>query len=252
MRVGRLETITKMLEAQGNVEVSRLSALLNVTEKTIRQDLTQLETMGIAVRVHGGALPKSEQNEIYPISFRKRKYMAEKQRIALKALSLIEDGDIIILDSGTTTLELAKRLDKSVIVITNDPLISHTLLYHDKVTLFSTGGKLSRNNGSFSYISSDVIRMLNHYHAHKCFLGTSALDFEQGLMVFSSEESDIKQTIMKSSDQTICLIDYSKFHQTAFSSYAKLSELDSIVTDDRIAGEDVARLEALGIRVLIS
>lgn len=249
MRTKRLETITSMLESQGNVEVSELSALLKVTEKTIRQDLTTLEKMGLAVRVHGGATLPSGISEIYPIPSRKQKHLDEKKEIASKAISLIDDGDIIILDSGSTTLELAKLLDKQVIVITNDPIIAHTLLYNEKITLFSTGGKLRREFG-FTYAGRDAIRMLNNYHANKCFIGTSAFDTEQGLMVFSSEEGEVKRAIMRASAQTICLADYSKFNKTAFFTFAAPSEIDTIVTDNRITEQDLHVLQSLGIRII--
>ena len=249
MRTKRLETITNMLETQGNVEVAELSVLLKVTEKTIRQDLTLLEKTGLAVRVHGGATLPSRMSDIYPIPSRKQKHMDEKKEIANKAISLIEDGDIIILDAGSTTQEVAKLLDKQVIVITNDPIISHTLLYNEKITLFSTGGKLRREFGC-TYTGRDAVRMLNNYHANKCFIGTSAFDTEQGLMVFSSEEGEVKSAIMHASSQTICLADYSKFNKTAFFTFAAPSEIDIIITDNRIPAQELQDLQAAGLCIL--
>ena len=144
MQAKRLEYITKLLEENGSVEVSELSKVFRVTEKTIRQDLLKLEELQIAKRVHGGAMIKKDGSEIFPIVSRKTKHTDEKLKIAQKALSLIEDGDTIILDSGSTTFELAKILNKNVIVITNDPFIAHELMDHEKVTLYTTGGLLSR------------------------------------------------------------------------------------------------------------
>lgn len=249
MRTKRLETITSMLESQGSVEVAELSALLKVTEKTIRQDLSLLEKTGLAVRVHGGATLPSGISDIYPIPSRKQKHLDEKKEIANQAISLIEDGDIIILDSGSTTLELAKLLDKQVIVITNDPIIAYTLLYNEKITLFSTGGKVRREFG-FTYTGPDAIRMLNNYHANKCFIGTSAFDPKQGLMVFSSEEGEVKSAIMRASSQTICLADYSKFNKTAFFTFATPSEIDVIITDNRIPAQEIQNLQTMGLRIL--
>ena len=125
MKEKRLEEITKFLGSNGSAEVSQLSALLKVTEKTIRQDLVALEEKGILERVHGGAKIKNNINDIYPFPKRRRdQNLQSKRSIAKAALSFIEDGDILILDSGSTTLELAKILDKKVSVITNDPIIS--------------------------------------------------------------------------------------------------------------------------------
>ena len=249
MRTKRLETIINMLEEQGNVEVAELSALLKVTEKTIRQDLILLEKTGLAVRVHGGATLPSCISDIYPIPSRRQKHFEEKKEIATQAVSLIEDGDIIILDSGSTTLELAKLLDKNLFVKKNDPIITYTLLYNEKITLFSTGGKVRREFGS-TYTGPDAIRMLNNYHANKCFIGTSTFDPQKGLMVFSSEEGEVKSAIIRASSQTICLADYSKFNRTAFFTFAAPSDIDIIVTDNRITEQDLHTLQASGIQIM--
>lgn len=202
--------------------------------------------MGIVERVHGGAIIKSSTNEIYPLPAKRHRNSKEKQAIAAAALSYINDGDIIILDSGSTTLELAKILDKKVIVITNDPFISYLLINNDKVTLLCTGGELRRSAG-FAYTGVDVIRMISNYHVNKSFLATTAFDMEHGMTVFSSMEGEIKQAFLSASDQTYFLVDYSKFHQTALYSFAKTAEVDHIITDSRIPAKEVELLKASSI-----
>ncbi len=251
MLLKRLEQITQILEQQGSAEVSALSSLLGVTEKTVCQDLIKLEELQIAIRVHGGAVLKKTENGIYPIGSRKLKHAEEKERIARGALGLIEEGDILILDTGSTTLELAKILDRSVIVITNDPFIAAALIDNEEVTLYTTGGMLKRDQNSYAYIGADAIRMLSSYHAHKCFIGTSALDFKNGLMIFSANEVETKQAMLRSSRQAICLLDYSKFHRMAFSSFAQLQDIDHIVTDSSITDEDKDRLTEMGLHLTI-
>lgn len=250
MKAKRLEEITNLLELKGNVEVLQLSSMLNVSPQTIRQDLSDLVAMNIATRVHGGATLKKDNSTVYPAPARKESHILEKQQIAKTALSLIHDEDIIIMDSGSTTEELAKVLDKEVIVITNDPVIVELLLPNEKVTVFSTGGKLRRKFG-YTYVGKDAIEMLKRYHAHKCFIGASAFDLQRGLMVFSSEEADVKKTIMEVSDQVIGLIDYSKFNQTAFTSFAEISEIDYLITDNRVPESSQKQLAAIGLNVLI-
>ncbi len=246
MKTKRLEEITKLLGIHGSMGVAQLSESLQVTEKTIRLDLATLEKMGIVERVHGGAIIKSSTNEIYPLPAKRHRNSKEKQAIAAAALSYINDGDIIILDSGSTTLELAKILDKKVIVITNDPFISYLLINNDKVTLLCTGGELRRSAG-FAYTGVDVIRMISNYHVNKSFLATTAFDMEHGMTVFSSMEGEIKQAFLSASDQTYFLVDYSKFHQTALYSFAKTAEVDHIITDSRIPAKEVELLKASSI-----
>ena len=137
-----------------------------------------------------------------------------------------------------------------MIVITNDPVIVELLLPNEKVTIFCTGGKLRRKFG-YTYVGKDAIEMLKRYHAHKCFIGASAFDLQRGLMVFSSEEADVKKTIMDVSDQVIGLIDYSKFNQTAFTTFAEISEIDFLITDGRIPESPKKRLAAIGLNVVI-
>lgn len=251
MLVKRLDEITKLLEANGSVEVADLSTRLKVTEKTVRQDLIKLENMQIATRVHGGAILKNVETDIYPVPARKQRNLKEKERIARAAYDMIEEGDVIILDAGSTTLQLARMLDKSVIVVTNDPFIAHALLENEKITLYVTGGLLLRQRGSYSYTGADAVRTIRAYHANKCFIGASAVNFENGLMVFSTSEAEVKKAMVNCADEVICLADYSKYHKTAFSSFAPLSVVQHAIVDDSIPEEDVAALRKLSIEVTV-
>lgn len=252
MKVKRLEEITKLLESQGSVEVASLSKHFNVTEKTIRQDLSHLEEISIATRVHGGAVMSSKGSDIFPVFTRKQSNIPEKERVAHKALELVQDGDAIILDAGTTTQHLATILDKWVTVITNDPVIANDLKDKENITLYVTGGLLKRNRGSSVFIGQDVLRMISCYHVNKYFMGISSIDFEKGLMLFATDEVDIKRAMMHAADQVICLADYTKFHKTALTSFAQLEDLDYIVTNDAIPQADVEFLAAKGIKVIVA
>ena len=123
MLAKRLTEIMNILEKEETASVSYLAKQCGVTEKTIRQDLDKLVKLNMATRVHGGAFLTNSCSEIYPVLARKQKYISEKRLIAQTALELIEDGDTIFLDAGSTVLELARLLNKDVIVITNDALL---------------------------------------------------------------------------------------------------------------------------------
>lgn len=252
MLAKRLTEIMNILEKEETASVSSLAKRCGVTEKTIRQDLDKLVKLNMATRVHGGAFLTNSCTEIYPVLARKQKYISEKRLIAQTALGLIEDGDTIFLDAGSTVLELARLLNKDVIVITNDALIAAELLEHKSVTLYCTGGLLQRNNGSYPYVGPDAIHLISRYRTRKCFMGCSALNFTHGLMVFSGIEAEIKSEIIKASDQVICLADYSKFHKTAFSSFLPLEEVSVCVTNAAIPGKDVEFLKSKNIDVRIA
>lgn len=252
MKAKRLEEITKFLGLNGSAEVSQLSDLLHVTEKTIRQDLIALEEMGILERVHGGAKIKNNINDIYPFPVRRRdQNIQEKKAIAKTALTFIEDGDILILDSGSTTFELAKILDKKVSVITNDPIISYVLLSKENVLLFCTGGEL-RREGGLAYTGTSVIKALDKHHATKCFLAATAFDANHGPMVFSSQEGEIKRAFIESSDKIFLMIDYSKFNQSALYTFASISDIQNIITDAHIPKEEIKKLQEKHIQIHIA
>lgn len=245
----RWEDIIKLLERDGSVDVTTLSKIFDVTSKTIRQDLTKLETMGLLERVHGGAILKQTKNAVFPIQQRKQKYLAEKQRIAHAALKHIAEGDTIILDGGSTTFELAKLMgEKKVVVITNDLNITGELLKKENITLYLTGGKL-RREGVYTLLGRDAVRSMFRYHANKLFLATSALDFEQGLMVLSEEEAEIKRAMIKVAKEIVALVDYSKFNQLAFTSFTGVEKINILITDDRIPETDQSKLLGLGIKL---
>lgn len=247
--IKRLEKIAEILEKEGSVDVNSLCEQFKVTGKTIRQDLIKLEEMGLLERHHGGAVLKQNGSGVFPIKQRKQKNLEEKKKIAKAALKYIEERDIIILDGGSTNIELAKILgDKTIIVITNDLMIAGELHNKENITLYLTGGKL-RREGVFTLLGRDAERMIQKYNANKLFLGTSALDFKQGLMVLSAEEADIKRAMINSSKEVICLTDYSKFHQLAFTSFTSLDDLNVLITDNRITEEDLKYLAKKKIRV---
>ena len=178
--------------------------------------------------------------------------MGEKERIARGALPYIEEGDAIFLDGGSTTLQLARLLgEKLIVAITNDLLIAMELLNRENVTLYITGGRL-RREGVYTLLGREAERTIRRYNASKLFLGTSALDFRQGLMVLSEDEAEIKRAMIATAKQVICLADYSKFHKSALASFASLKEIETLITDDRIPEPDRQFLQDQGIRLIIT
>jgi DeoR family fructose operon transcriptional repressor len=249
----RLEEITKILERDKSVDVNTLSERLGVTGKTIRQDLDRLEEMDLIERVHGGAILKRSGNSIFPVIERKQTNLDEKRRIAEIACSYIEEGDIVYLDSGSTTLPIAELLgDKRITVVTHDPFIVYELLYKDNVTLYVVGGKLRREEGSYTLVGHSTRKDINQYNIQKYFLATSAIDLAQGLMVFSSEETQVKKALIEVSKQVICVSDYSKFHRMAIFTICSLEDIDVLITDKRIPPEDRQAIADKGIELRVA
>jgi len=251
LAIKRLEIISQLLSDSGSVDATKLSERFAVTPKTIRKDLDKLEKMGLLDRVHGGAVLKRTDNSVLPIEQRKLLNLTEKQRIGAAALEYVEEGDSIIIDGGSTTLELAKLLgDKKILVITGDLRIVLELMNKPNVDLFVTGGRLRRES-TYTLLGRDAERVLEKYKAKRVFLGTTALDLNDGLSVLNSDEAEVKKAMISAAQEVICLVDYSKFHHVAFAPFCQLGKITTLITDNRILPEEQAALQQRGIRVQI-
>lgn len=251
LAIKRLEIISRLLSENGSVDAAELSEHFGVTTKTIRKDLEKMEDMGLLDRVHGGAVLKRTDDAVFPIEQRKLHNLSEKKRIGAAALDYVEEGDSLIIDGGTTTLELARLLgDKKILAITNDLKIALELMSKPNVDLFVTGGRL-RREGAYTLLGRDAEKLLEKYKAKKVFLATSALDLKNGLSVLNSDEAEVKKAMVAVSQQVICLVDYSKFHHVAFAPFCPIEKINTLITDSRIPAQEKASLERRGLRVHI-
>ena len=249
LAIKRLEAISRLLTEHGSVDAARLSEQFSVTPKTIRKDLNQLESMGLLDRVHGGAVLKNTGNGVFPIERRKLQNVAEKQRIGAAALTLVADGDTLIIDGGTTTIELAKLLgDKKLLIMVSDLKIAVELMDKPNINLYVAGGHL-RREGAYTLIGRDTERIFEKYQAKKLFLATSALDFDAGLSVLNSDEAEVKKAMLSAAKEVICLVDYSKFHHVAFAPVCPLEKIHTLITDNRLPQNERELLQDRGINV---
>lgn len=227
----RRNEILKILEEQGSISVGELVDRFRVSGTTIRIDLTALEKTGSVTRTHGGAM-------LGTITFkeplmRERKNHLEKESIAHKALSYIDEHDIILIDTGTTMLALAKALAESDInhltVYSNDLTVLRVLEKKEDFELHLLGGRI--RNGFHYTFGNQVITELGHYYFKKLFLATSAISLEHGLTTASSDLAALKSKMIASSDQVYLLTDSTKLHHVAFQRFAELSDIDTLITD---------------------
>lgn len=251
----RLAFISKELEEHGSVHVADLAKKLNVTPKTIRLDLKKMEEMELVERVHGGAILPRDSTGVLRIQSRRQTNLNEKEAIAKLALKYIERNDIIILDSGSTTQQVARHLDDiPITLLTNDLSIAGEVLDRNNINLYVTGGRLSqhRQEGVYTLVGRDAEAVLGKYQVKRLFLGATALNLKQGLMVYSEDVAETKRAMIRAADQIIVLVDYSKFHKQAFLPFADLSEVDVIITDERIRPTDLDFLTKQGIKVEVA
>lgn len=246
----RLERIMDILIQEKAVDIQTLAACLGVTPKTVRLDLEKLENAHFLKRVHGGAILPNQTNTV-PLHFQRDENLPKKALIARKALEILHEGDVILLDDGSTSLELAKLLSGiNLTVLTNDVFIINELMSKSNIDLYVIGGSLKRNHGRYVITGEDPIQFIKKYRVSKLFLGISTIDTEDGLMIFYYGDRSTKRAFMAAADEVICLADSSKFGRTAFTRVAGVSELDTIITDSGLPEEEAVRYRTLGIRVI--
>lgn len=230
-RINRHMHILEKLDQQKKVEVEMLANELNVSEMTVRRDLEKLETNGELVRTFGGAIPVQTISNEISYKDKKVKNVLQKRMIAEKAVEKIENNHIIFLDSGTTTLEISKKilsLDLNLTVITNDISIANVLM-DSNIDVIVLGGHLQNNTGSIlGTLTFDLIKKLN---ADLFFLGAHAVDEEYGITAPSIEKAQVKIAMMQSSKEVILVTDKSKYGNKALFKVCELDEINEIITD---------------------
>ncbi|NMO96808.1 DeoR/GlpR family DNA-binding transcription regulator [Paenibacillus lemnae] len=246
--IRRYEKIMELLLTRKEVTVSELSEQLQVSGKTVREDLTRLEEQGLIVRVHGGAvLAQSDQFGILPAREPLSKHSDEKAEIAQLALSRIEPGNIIALDGGSTTLEIARRLPNAPLtVVTNDVYIISELAAKDEIRLVVPGGYRVRNVLA-GPDSAAYVRQLN---IQKAFISATGVHPDHGLTIYTGDLLDFKQALVNTSLEVYAAVHHQKFGQTALRTFASLQELTAILTDRGLPDETEDMYVKAGIPII--
>ena len=247
----RRTKIAHLVRQNGKVRVKELSQEFSISEVTIRNDLKELENRGLVQRAHGGALPPDTVIVEPSLQERIRSHVEEKRRIGAAAADLVEDGDSIILDSGSTTLEIAKRLKgkRDVKVITNGVYIAMELLKAQGIQLILLGGLLREN--SYSVVGHFAESMLEHLAADKLFIAADGCDLEFGLSTPNLEESRVNQVMARIARQKILVADSSKFGKRSLSRIVSMLEMDKVITDTGLPDKFRTELVSRGIELLL-
>lgn len=249
----RRHRILELLHAHGRVTVEALAARFLTSAVTIRTDLAALESGGTVERTHGGALLRREADD-QPLKVKRTLHHAEKVRIATVAASLIEDGETIILDSGTTTAEIARQIrkfeDRSINVITNALNIAMLLLEVPFVRLIMPGGILRpESNSLFGHMAEAALADLQ---ADRLFLGADGLDPERGVMTPHLPEAQLNAKMIEISRQVVAVADSSKLMRRNICLIARIEQLHMLITDDAADPAVLAELSRRGVAVRLA
>ena len=247
----RQKKILEILDAEGSVQVSKLSALLDVTEETVRRDLEKLEKQECLTRTHGGAIPIDESS--YELSLEKRKHTNSeiKERLALEAVKHVASGDTIFLDASTTTFYMAKELKKmkNVTVITNSIRIINELSGIEGIKVIAVGGIVSDNQSFVGSLAENSIS--ENYVANKMFFSSKGITADAGILESNEKECGIKQKMLENSGKKFYLCDNSKIGKIGFVKLASFDEIDYFICDKEVSEKLSEKLTDSNVKILM-
>lgn len=251
--VERRSKILHLLNENGQVFVQELSEEFNVSEVTIRKDLDLFESRKLLIRSRGGAMKyESSVGTDYQITDKDKINYADKVNIGKRAATLVQDGDTIIIDSGTTTLEVAKNLnrDYNINIITNAINIVNQLLQFNNINIIVPGGSIRKN--SHSLIGPLAEKSLANFYVDKVFIGVDGFNVSQGAFTPNIEEASLNQRMIEIAKEVILVTDSSKFNRKSLAFICPPNKIDIIVTDNKIDKEVERQLIEIGIKVIIA
>jgi len=250
----RRRHILDLLDQTKRVTVRELADAFSVSAVTVRSDLEVLAEMGALVRSHGGAVKPVSPAPNLPISLKERLRQNEKARIGVMAASMIQDGETVIFDSGTTTAAIAKcvaslRLN-ALTVITNALNIATELSNLPNVRVIILGGIV--RGAALSMVGPHAEQALSNLNADRVFLGVDGIDPEVGLTTPDVLEAQLSSLMIRVSREVVAVADSSKFMNRSLSVIAKLNSIHKIVTDEGIPAQMMEALHENGVEVLIA
>lgn len=230
----RRQKIFDLLMEDGSAKVVRLARIFKVTEVTIRQDLEKLEKEGLIIRDHGGAFLKNIQDNVRSFTLLNSDNMEKKSAIGKKAAALIENGDSIILDSGSTTTEIARNIlgKKGLTVITNALNIALILGADPGIDVIVTGGEFKPP--TLSLTGQKAADFFENIHVDKLFLATAGISLRSGLTYPGINDIAVKKAMIESANVTYLVADSTKIGKNSLASLGALSLIDYLITDSNI------------------
>lgn len=244
----RRVNILALLQEEGSARVSSLSKTFNVSEPTIRQDLEKLEHEGHVVREHGGAFLKSIPQQVSSVSLQNRENMEQKTRIGRKAAEFVQDGDVLILDAGSTVTELAKQLvhRRRLTIVTNALNIALLLGSQPSFEILVTGGEFKAP--TLSLTGERAADFFHQLHVDKLFLATGGISADLELTFPGLTDLPVKKAMIESADEVYLLADSAKIGKASFASLGGMRMVDYLITD---RGLDAEAENVLGQSVTI-
>ena len=245
----RLQKIFEYVQNQTRASVHKLCQVFGVSESTIRRDLTELENRKLLKRTHGGAVCLDSVGIEPTYNEKQNKQQKEKQMIARCASGFIENGDSILIDSGTTTLCLAPLLTKfkKLTVVTNSIFLMQQLSSCSNIVLICVGGILRTN--TMALVGPTAEETIRRLRLDKAFLATNGIETDMGLTTPNLIEASVKARMIQASEHVYVLADHTKVGRISFAKFGTLNDIDGCITTHEIPAEQQQEFEQKGVRL---
>ena len=232
MKIERINKIQSILREENNISIEKLCQTFNVSKNTIRRDINELSKIGALRKVYGGIVLNEQINDsLEPYSFRENRNYQEKSKIGEIAATFVKNGDVIYIDSGTTTRHMIKHLGdrQHLTIVTASLYVLENAINFNNLNVIATGGTLF--NPSKAFIGAHVLNCLKNYNFSKVFLASTGVSIEHGATNASPFEYEIKRRAVQKNAERYLLVDNSKFDKASLMTYSELKNFDYIVTD---------------------
>ncbi|MFH1905398.1 MAG: DeoR/GlpR family DNA-binding transcription regulator [bacterium] len=246
----RKKKILDILSTENKVEVTKLGERLGVSEVTVRRDLSILEKQGLLAKTYGGAI-KQEQTILESMCRDKVKKMPkEKEAIGKYAAGLLKDGDVIFLDTGTTTAQIARNLKNrsNITVVTNSILVMLELRTSRNISTILLGGNC--RVGSFDLSGPLAEKGIESFRADKAFLGTDGISISAGVTSRDIYTAKVTELMCRLASEVIVVTDYTKIGKNSFSKYADIKDIHKLITDKNADKAYLEKIRKMGVEVI--
>lgn len=246
----RYELIKNTIKDEDFISIKKLLKIIGCSLTTLRRDITYLEQNGIIKKSRGG-IQYIEKNDFqFLYDRRAADNRDEKKAIGLACQNFIKNGDVIFLSPGTTTLQVAKHIKKNITVITNGIDIVNELRYKTNVNVIMLGGKVDYSSNII--IISTLNKVLEEINITKTIMGAGGITKEKGITAYELFEVDFYREMIKNAAQKIIVADHSKFGRNVLTCIARLDEINTIITDDKILANELDILKSMNITYVLS
>ena len=237
LAVERRQVIFDILKEKGSVTVVDLSRRFEVSEETIRRDLTKMESGGLLQKTYGGAFLNAGMHLEVPVDMRARTYVEGKNVIGALSARLIHNGDTIFLDASTTAVHIAENIldKKNLIVITNALKVAETLARAVDIKVICTGGTLRPS--SLTMVGRAAENAIGTYFADKAFICCDGVHRVHGVTDANEKEAEVRKEMLRRAESAILVVDATKFDKTSFVHMADFYHFDALVTDKEPSSE---------------